>query len=265
MTAAALHVVEYNVRAGRRWWRSLVITGVATPLLYVLALGIGLGTVVNRHSGDTLGVPYLQFVAPAFLTAFALQIAAGDATWPIMGGFRWERTFHGMAVTPLRPRDISDGTVLFMALRLGLNSAVYLLVMAFFGATRSWWALLCIPIAALTGVAFAAPLMAFAATVTSDGGPFNAILRFVVTPMFLFSGTFYPISQLPEWGQWLARVSPLWHGTELARAAALPHTAAGASSAAAVAGHIAYLLVWLCVGIALARWRFRARLEQGTS
>ncbi|MGN6608342.1 MAG: ABC transporter permease [Jatrophihabitans sp.] len=260
MATAALHVVEYNIRAGRRWWRSVLITGVATPLLYVLALGVGLGTVVDRHGGDTLGVPYLQYVAPAFLTAFALQIAAGDATWPIMGGFRWDRTFHGMAVTPLRPREIADGTLLFMGLRLTVNSAVYLLVMACFGATRSWWALLCIPVAALTGVAFAAPVVAFAATVESDSAPFNSVFRFVVTPMFLFSGTFYPISQLPAWGRWLAHVSPLWHGTELARAAALE-----GASAAGVLGHLAYLALWLGAGIALSRWRFRVRLERGTS
>jgi lipooligosaccharide transport system permease protein len=260
LTAGPLRVVEYNVRSARRYWRSLVINGLATPLLYVLALGVGLGTVVDRHRDQALGVPYLQFVAPALLTAAGLQIAAGDATYPVLGAFRWERTFHGMAVTPLRPREICDGTLLFIALRVSVNSAVYLAIMACFGATRSWWAVWCIPVATLTAMAFAAPLVAVAATVESDAGPFNAIRRFIVTPMFLFSGTFYPISQLPHWGRWLAWISPLWHGTQLARGAAL-----GGSDGAAVVGHVAYLAAWLVIGLLLARWRFRLQLESGMS
>jgi lipooligosaccharide transport system permease protein len=83
------------------------------------------------------------------------------------------------------------------------------------------------------------------------------LFRFVVTPMFLFSGTFYPIDQLPRWGQWLAYVSPLWHGTELARDAAI-----GGLSLLPVLGHLAYLLLWLVVGVSLARWRFRVRLTK---
>jgi lipooligosaccharide transport system permease protein len=86
----------------------------------------------------------------------------------------------------------------------------------------------------------------------------NVIFRFVVTPMFLFSGTFYPISQLPQWGQWLAWVSPLWHGTELARDSAL----GGGLSLLAVLGHLLYLVLWFVVGLQLARWRFRVRLTK---
>jgi lipooligosaccharide transport system permease protein len=93
--------------------------------------------------------------------------------------------------------------------------------------------------------------------VSSEGQAFNMLFRFVVTPMFLFSGTFYPISQLPQWGRWLAHVSPLWHGTELARGAAI-----GNLSDLAALGHTAYLLLWLVVGIGLARWRFRVRLTE---
>jgi lipooligosaccharide transport system permease protein len=249
-------LIEYNLLNARRYWRSVVIVGVVTPLLYVLALGIGLGTVVNQHGTDQLGVPYLVFVAPAFLTAAALQVGTGEAAYPVMGGFKWLRTFHGMAATPLRPQQICDGTLVWITLRIFVNSAVYLAIMVSFGGAQRWQVIYALPAATLTGIAFAAPVAAMAAAVPAEGQAFNVLFRFIVTPMFLFSGTFYPISQLPEWGQWLAYVSPLWHGTELARDAAI-----GGLSAASVFGHIAYLLVWLVVGIGLARWRFRVRIE----
>jgi lipooligosaccharide transport system permease protein len=228
-----------------------------TPLLYVLALGVGLGSVVNKHGTGQLGVPYLVFVAPAFLTAAALQIAAADSAYPIMAGFKWWRTFHGMAATPLSPAQICNGQLLWVALRLAANSTLYLAIMASFGGARRWWVLLAVPSATLTGIAFGAGVAAMAATIESQGNGFNVLFRFVVTPMFLFSGTFYPISQLPEWGRWLAYISPLWHGTELSRDAAI-----GGLSGWAVVGHIAYLTLWLAVGLMLAHWRFRVRLRK---
>lgn len=252
--ASAWYVVEYNARAARSFWMSMLVVGVATPLLYVLALGVGLGTVVD-HGNNRLGVPYLVFVAPAFLTAAALQIAAGDASFPVMAGFKWQRVFHGMAATSLTPRQICNGHLLWVAVRAFVNSAIYLGILAAFGGAQRWHVVLAVPAATLTGTAFAAPVMAIAASVTSEGGLFNILFRFVVTPMFLFSGTFYPISQLPEWGRWLACVSPLWHGTELARDAGI-----GGLSGPAVLGHIGYLLVWLLAGLTLAHWRFHVRI-----
>jgi lipooligosaccharide transport system permease protein len=236
----------------------VVIVGLVTPLFYVLALGVGLGTVVNNNGGaDQLGVPYLVFVAPAFLAAAALQVAAGAASFPVMGGFKWERTFHGMAATPLRPAQIADGVLLWITLRVLANAVVYLAVMALFGAAQRWQIVFAVPAAVLTAIAFAAPVVAISAALTNEGQTFNVLFRFVVTPMFLFAGTFYPISRLPTWGQWLAHLTPLWHGTELTRDAAI-----GGLSASAVCVHIGYLLVWLIVGIVLARWRFRLRLTK---
>ncbi len=249
-------LLGYKARSARRYWRSALVGGLLTPMFYILALGVGLGVVVDQH-GERLGVPYLVFVAPAFLTAAALQIAAADATFPVLSGFKWQLTYFGMAATPLRPEQLSDAELLWIGIRLAVNSAVYLAVVTAFGGARTWWILLTVPVATLTGGAFAAPLLALGATVTSDGALFNVVFRFVVTPMFLFSGTFFPISELPRWGQVLAWVSPLWHGTVLARDAGL----GGGLSAAAVAGHLAYLLVWLVAGGLLARRRFRVRLR----
>jgi lipooligosaccharide transport system permease protein len=255
--ASAWQVVGYQLVAAKRFWRSLLIVGIGTPLLYVLALGIGLGVVINRH-GNSLGVPYLQFVAPAFLTGAAVQVAASAAAFPVTSGFKWQRTFHGMAATPLTPQQICDGQLLWITLRLLLNSAIYLAIMASFGGARTGWVVLAVPVATFTGIAFAAPVSAVAAWVERENNLFNMLFRFVVTPMFLFSGTFYPISQLPRWGQVIAWFSPLWHGTELSRDAGL----GGGLSALAIAGHLAYLAVWLVTGLALARWRFRIRLTK---
>ncbi|MDP9116021.1 MAG: ABC transporter permease [Actinomycetota bacterium] len=254
--ASAWRVVEYQLLVSRRMWRSVVILSVFTPLTYVLALGVGLGMVVDHH-GNQLGVRYLVFVAPAFLTAAALQIAAADASFPLMAGFKWVRTFHGMAATPLSPAQICDGQLLFIGLRLIVNSTIYLAIMACFGGTERWWVLLAVPAATLTGLAFASTTAALAAVLENEGNGFNMLFRFVVTPMFLFSGTFYPINQLPTWGRWLARVSPLWHGTELARGAGIGHL-----TFLAACVHVAFLIAWLTVGLWLARWRFRVRLAK---
>src|SRR5690349_19973346 len=107
-------ILEYWLIDALRWWRSIVIVGTLTPLFYVLALGVGLGTVVDRAGPNSLGGPYLVFVAPALLVAAAVHLAASDAAYPVLSKFKWERSFHGMAATPLSPAQISDGTVLWI-------------------------------------------------------------------------------------------------------------------------------------------------------
>jgi lipooligosaccharide transport system permease protein len=255
-TPSLWQVVEYQLIQSRQYWKVVLISGLITPLLYILSLGVGLGTVVDSH-GHALGVRYVVFVAPAFLTAAALQSAAQEASFPVMGGFKWQRTYFGMNATPLSSAQICDGVLVWIALRTLLSATVYLAIMALLGGTARGLVVLTVPIATLTSLAFSAGVAAVAATLRREGNFFNMLFRFIVTPMFLFSGTFYPISQLPEWGRWLAYVSPLWHGTELSRDAAI-----GGLSAAAVLGHLLYLTAWLVAGVALARWRFRVRLAE---
>jgi lipooligosaccharide transport system permease protein len=250
-------IVEYNLVVARSFWRSILIVGLANPLMYVLALGVGLGSVVDDNGTNQLGVKYLVFVAPAFLAATALQIAAQEASFPVMAGFKWIRTYHGMAATPLTPEQVCEGQLITVAIRVFANSTLYLAIMATFGGTVRWAVVLAVPVATLTAIAFASWVAALAATVESEGNAFNLLFRFVVTPMFLFSGTFYPVDQLPRWGEYLAYVSPLWHGTELARGAAI-----GGLSGWSALGHVAYLLLWLVPGVLVARWRFRVRLTK---
>lgn len=241
----------------RRIWRASLATGFLTPALFLAAMGLGLGSLVNRHgaSADRLGgVTYLQFIAPGLMAAAAMQMAAIEGAFPVMGGIKWMRTYHAMLATPLRVTDVLYGHLLWMATRVALVSTIFLGVMAAFGAPRSPEVVAAVPVAVLTGMAMAAPVAAFTATRETDQ-PLIAVFRFVVIPMFLFSGTFFPISQLPGWLRPLAYVTPLWHGVALSRALSL-----GNASIAASGGHVAYLAGCIAFGVIAGRRTFIRRL-----
>ncbi len=244
----------------RRNWRATVVSSVLQPLLLLVAFGVGFGRLIDtsdRAAQVTGGVPYLVYLAPALLAVSAVQTAAFESSYPILAAFKWRRTYEGITATPITPGQLAGGQLTWIALRLTMSGAAYLLVVTLFGAARGPGLLIALVFAVLCGMAFSAPLVAFAATQEHEGGVFTAIFRFVVLPMTLFSGTFFPISQLPRVVQPLAWISPLWHGTELARGAAL-----GTWQLASAAGHLAYLTALLVVGVQLVRWQFRVRLAR---
>jgi lipooligosaccharide transport system permease protein len=240
--ALPLRVYEFWLVQYRRAWRGTVITSVINPVFYLGALGVGLGSIVNKSGGQPLGVPYLDFVAPGLLAAAAMQIASGEATWPVMASFRWTRQYFAMQATPLGVRDIFLGHQLYMASRVAATSSIYLVIITAFGAVDSWLAVFTLPVVVLLGLAFTAPTAAYAATQNSDGAfvPYN---RFIIVPMFLFSGTFFPVTRLPLALEWLAYATPLWHGVNLCRQLTLGHV-----NALGAVGHLAYLLVFVVVG-----------------
>jgi lipooligosaccharide transport system permease protein len=133
-------------------------------------------------------------------------------------------------------------------------TAVFLGVAALFGSLASWWVLLSLPITVLTGMAFAVPIFAFSAKQEGDSG-FNILFRFVMTPLFLFSGVFFPVDQLPVFLRPIAWITPLWHGVDANRSLAL-----GSPDVAGVLGHTAYLLFVIAIGALLARRTFTKRL-----
>ena len=215
--AGLTHVLEHRAATYRRTFRASAFTSFLTPLLFLTAMGLGLGGYVDRSGGASLGgLTYLQFLAPGLLAATVMQSAAFEATFPIIGGLNWQRTFHAMYATPLSPRDIALGNLAWMAIRLAMISSVFTLIVVLFGAAHSPLVVLGIPVAVLTGMAFAAPIAAFSAT-QRNPNRFNVIFRFGITPLFLFSGTFFPITQLPAVLQGVAWLSPLWHGVDLTR------------------------------------------------
>ena len=248
----ALRSFEYWATSYRRVWRGSLATSIVAPVLYLSALGVGLGTLVNRHS--TLGVPYLDYVAPGILAATAMQIATFESSYPVMAAIRWTRQFHAMLATPLRVRDVLAGHQLYVVCRLTLVSSVYLAILAAFGAVRSPFAVLAVPVAVLLGLAHAAPVSAFSAWLERDEG-FNALFRFGVMPMFLFSGTFFPVTRLPHPFREIAYATPLWHGVDLVR-----HLTLGTVTFWPSLGHAAYLALWVAAGVLLARRTFTRRL-----
>ncbi len=215
--AGLSRVIEHRAVQYRRTFRSSVFTSFLSPILFLTAMGLGLGGYVDR-SGDAAlgGLSYLEFLAPGLLAATVMQSAAFEATFPIIGGLNWQRTFHAMYATPLSPRDIALGNLLWMAIRMAMIAGVFTVVIVVLGAAHSPLVVLGIPVAVLTGMAFAAPITAFSATQRTPNR-FNVIFRFGITPLFLFSGTFFPIESLPDAVRPIAWLSPLWHGVDLTR------------------------------------------------
>jgi lipooligosaccharide transport system permease protein len=249
---------DYWWTSYRRTWRGSVVTAFLEPLFYVVAMGVLLGQYVDGAGGgtnDALGVRYLDFVAPGLLAATAMQFAGTEAMWPVLGALRWDRTYYSMIATPLRVRDIVAGHLTSLAVRTLVVCAVFVLVMAPFGVFATWsGALLTIAFAALTAVAIAAAIYAFSVRIRSESS-FAMLYRLVVFPMFLFSGAFFPVSNLPDGLECFARVLPLWHGVELSRMASLDAW----GTVVAVSGHLLYLLTLLTLGVWLGVFGLRRR------
>jgi lipooligosaccharide transport system permease protein len=240
----------------RRIWRSSVWSSVLGPVFYLGAMGFGLGSLVNKHGTASLGgVSYLAFVAPAILASSAMNTGMQEASWPVYGSLKWNKIYIGAQASPLRPEDIFRGHLMFMTMRLAMNAAVTIAFMWAFGAVRSAWVLLAWPVAVLTGVAFAAPIAAWAVLAKNELS-FVYIFRFGMMPLMLFSGTFFPLSQLPGALRLVAYATPLWHGVALCRALSLG-TGLGLPGAL---GHVAYLAVLAAIGIWAAGRTYRRRL-----
>jgi lipooligosaccharide transport system permease protein len=251
----ALRSFEYWLYQYRRTWRGSVVSTLLSPALFLAAMGVGLGSLVDAsRTHGVQGTAYLVFLAPGLLAASAMQAGVAESTYPVMGAIKWFKTYHAMLATPLGAMDVLVGHLLWIAVRVLTGSVAYLGVMTVFGATRSLWALLAVPAAVLTGMAFATPVAAFAAFQDNDAG-FAALFRFGVTPLFLFSGTFFPVSQLPAGLEQVAYLTPLWHGVDLCRSLSL-----GTATLGMTLLHVAYLSVWLIGGALTAAAMFRRRL-----
>jgi lipooligosaccharide transport system permease protein len=251
----AVRGFRYWLTNYRRTWRGSIYSSVLSPVLYLGAMGLGLGKLIDAHGTARLGgVGYLAFLAPGLLAAAAMQAGIEESTYPVLGSVKWRRTYYAAAASPLRPADIFHGHLMFTAMRLAMNSAIFLAVMAAFGAIASPWALAALPVAVLTGLAFAAPIEAWAITVTKDTS-FALVFRFGMIPLFLFSGTFFPVTQLPSWIRPLAYVTPLWHGVALCRSLSL-----GTASPGGALVHVGYLAALAAVSIAVGDRTYRRRL-----
>jgi lipooligosaccharide transport system permease protein len=255
--ALAGRAFAYWLTAYRRTWRGTMVSGFLAPALYLATLGFGLGSLVDRGgAGAIQGVAYAAFVAPGVFAATAMQTAVNESSYPVMAAIQWQRQYHAMLAGPLGVVDVLLGHLAFVLLRTAIVSVAFLVVGVALGAFTSWWLLLALPAAALLAAAHAAPVMALAARMRTDDG-FALIFRFGVVPMFLFSGTFFPVTLLPAVVRPIAWATPLWHGTSLIRDLALSRAGLAPSLA-----HVAYLLVWVVLGVGLARRSYTARLVE---
>jgi lipooligosaccharide transport system permease protein len=250
----ALRPLEFFFAQYRRIWRGTAVTSVVTPVVYLLALGVGLGVFVDRSADLEGGISYLDFVAPGLMAATAMQISVFEASWPVLSAIKWDRQYHAMLATPLRVRDVMLGHQAFFVFRLLTIGAVYFVVIAAFGAVDSPLGFLAIPVTVLVGLAFAAPMAAWAAHSENEMS-FIAIFRFVILPMFLFSGTFFPISTLPTPLEVVAWLTPLWHGVTLSRDLTTGDVELGADLL-----HLGYLLACVTAGLVAAAITYRRRL-----
>lgn len=242
-SSAIGRVVEHRYLSYRRTFRASIFSSFLSPVLFLAAMGLGLGAYVSDPTAIG-GVPYLVFLAPGLLAATAMQSASFEATFPIIAGLEWSRIFHSMHATPISPRDIALGNLAWIAARLTMICTIFTFVIVLFGAAESPLIAFAIPAAILTGMAFAGPIAAFAATQKTPNR-FATIFRFGITPLFLFSGTFFPISSLPAGLQALAWLTPLFHGVALTRGLSLG-TIADEPVAAAI--HVIYLTTLTVVG-----------------
>jgi lipooligosaccharide transport system permease protein len=225
------------------------------PTLYLAAMGLGVGSMVDRGGAVFPGsVSYLAFLAPGLLAATCMQTASFESSFPITGKMMWQRNYEAISSAPMRIIDIVLGELAWVALRLVASAVVFTGVMWMFGAARAPLVLAAIPAAVLTGLAFSAPIIAIAGTLKS--GNFNALFRFVITPLFLFSGVFFPVSRLPGPLQTLAAFTPLFHGVELTRGLALQTLTWPAALI-----HTAYLAGLVALGIAASVWAFTRKLR----
>jgi lipooligosaccharide transport system permease protein len=256
-TPPMLRAVGYFAHAYRRTWRASIMTTFVNPVLYLAAMGVGLGSFINKggHTAALGHLSYLQFVAPALAATTAAMTAASESMFPVMGAIKWTRTYFGMLATPLRVGDVLAGHLLWIATRVATAVSAYLIVMAAFGTTPSIETLAVLPAGVLVGMAFAAPLAAFAASQDNEQA-FPVVFRLGVIPLFLFSGVFFPVSQLPLALRVIAYATPLWHGVDLCRELTL-----GRLTAAGAAVHVSYLLVLAALGLFLAKRTFQARLR----
>jgi lipooligosaccharide transport system permease protein len=268
-SAAALqaHSPEVSAARARRWgsfyyaeqvlrvmkgygW-TIVMYGVGQPVAYLFAMGVGLATLVDTNSESVFGgVSYLAFIAPALLISAAVMTAANEFTFPVMDGFKWRRVYYGPHASPLTPEQIATGHIMAVTLRFLLQSALYFVIVALFGASPSGWGWVSVLVATLAGLSFGLPLMAYAATITDDRGQFAMVMRFIVMPLFLFSGTFFPLDTLPLVVRWIGWISPIWHGTELGRVFSYGYE----ESPLLTIAHVLFL-----VGLAVAGWMLTKR------
>jgi len=249
------YVAEHRLLAMKGYLGEALFQSVGNPLIYLFALGVGLASLVPQ---GVAGVSYLEFVAPALMATAAMTIAANETTYPVLMGFKWNPIFFGMNAAPLTGGQIVNGIMIAMGVRMTATVSIYYGVIVAFGAVPSPWGALAIGTAVLTGMTIGVFLSSYTSTITEDRGQMAMLQRFGIVPLFLFSGTFFPLGQLPIYLQPIGWVSPLWHGAELGRVA----TYGLEEPLWLTVTHVGYLSGIILIGLWATRRHFVRRLNR---
>lgn len=254
MTAPALRACQHQLTWFRRNWR-IALSAFVQPTLTLLGFGVGVGALIqDERTKLAEDVSYLGFVAPGLLVAACFLGGASEGMWGVTNYIKWNRGYHAMLASPLTIGDVIAGHVVYLTVRVLVSAVAMALVVLFVDDVRGPGLIGALCAGVLAGLAVAVPFSAFAAYVERTEH-FLWVQRFVLTPLYLFGGVFYPLEQLPAAVRPLAWFTPLWHGVELARGSTL-----GGLSARAAALHIGVLLAMTAVGVWFARVAFKKRL-----
>ena len=228
----------------------IVISGFIEPVLYLLSFGYGIGKLLPTIAVGGESIKYATFIAPALLATSAMNGAIYDSTMNVYFKLNHDRIYHGMLATSMGPLDVALGEIGWALIRGFSYACAFMAVIAPLGLVESVWGLLAIPAAVLIAFGFAACGMA----VTSYMKSFQQleIVTVVLLPMFLFSGSFYPISVFPEWLQFTVNLLPLTHAINLVRGLCLGHLEL------ALLGHALYFIIVIVIGLFFTTKRLNA-------
>ena len=252
-TPTAIRVAESGWRRYKHTWRASLFSSFVNPVMLLAAMGIGLGSLVDNNGGPG-GFAYVTWLAPGLLANIGMQTAAGESAYPVMAGMRWIKSYDAMLASPLDASDIVLGHFTWVSARIAQVAVVFAVVAIWLADLDPMRALAASGAALLTGMAFIGPVTSYTAKFNNDTSLAN-LFRYGVVPLFLFSGVFFPISQLPGFMQPLAWLTPLWHGVELTRWLAL-----GLDTAFVPLVHVGYLVAFGAAGMVLAVRLFEMRL-----
>lgn len=254
----SIFVAEARLRTMMKWIWLIIGLAIANPVLYLVSIGLGVGAYIDKNTGGmgVDGVSYITFLAPALLATAAIQGAIDESVFPTLEGFKWNKIFFSMNSTPLSGNHIATGVFINSLIRVTFTAIIYWLVMLVFGVLESPRAWLAIFTAIMAGAAFGAMMQALAGMLENEDIFFTVLQRFVIMPLFLFSGTFYPLTNMPIYLQWIGWISPLWHATELGRWLSYGHEI----STLMLYTHFIFLNSLLLIGIIASRRIFTRRL-----
>ena len=256
----SLYIAAARLRSMSKWKSIIAAIDIGNPLFYLIAVGIGIGVLVEKSSGTsgTSGIKYIAFIAPALLANSAIAAVMDECVFPTIEGFKWRKLFNAQNATPITGRQIALGVYLSALCRAIFSVTIYYILLIAFNVVDFGVSALLIPVAVLGGGAFGAVILYAAAKIEKDDQFFNILGRLVIMPMFLFSGTFFPLSSMPIYLQPIGWISPLWHATELGRESAFNY----GIGTTMVLIHIIFLTSLVAFGLLLSRRQFETRLAK---